>query len=486
MATAKKDLEYFGDGMQYRFVKHLIENPDSFVEIEPYVNPKNFSDEGLVSIITVMKDFFEEKGRTPSYHDLEYHLKDIINDQDRLDKTYSAFCKIKNEKELEDGMETASEIGMKYVKEKEVIKQLENAKASFKNSGYSQERLERVLEGLENIEGASNASYVTPMSKFDEIMSEENAERVCSGVIPLDKAMKGGLARGTTGLLIAGTGVGKTTLFSIMACGSAIQGNNVLYVFFEDKDTDFCRKFYSNITGLPTDSFHADSPDKTKAENMVRDYLREHEDVRKAFTHNVRAMRLPNGETTVEQLKSKIRSMIAKGWKPDIVFLDYIQCMKSSTDNKMSIEKEFATLDRCMKRLDSFAQEQNFALWVAQQTNRDGAKKESSDRIGNVQGSFRLCQTASAILYLERDHDTEELDFNAINLYLDKMRGASVAKWIHTYMNNGTCQLDLNRGEFITGEPTDADYLNRKKEGTFPNDKAPAECQACQDENRDF
>ena len=46
--------------------------------------------------------------------------------------------------------------------------------------------------------------------------------------------------------------------------------------------------------------------------------------------------------------------------------------------------------------------------------------------------------------------------------------------------------MDAVQQAILTGEPTDADYLNRKREGTFPNDKAPAECQACQDENRDF
>ena len=458
MAYLKKNLEDFGDGMQYRFVKHLIEHPESFVEVGPYIDPKVFHDEGLVSIISVMKEFFDKKGRTPSYFDLEYYLKDTIKEQTKLDKTYTAFCKIKDEKEFCDGLETAGEIGIKYVKLNETLRQLENAKDSFKKSGYAPDRLERVLEGLQNIEGAANAAYVTPASKFDELMNESREERVTTGIDLLDYQMKGGLARSTTGLLIAGTGVGKTTLFSIMACQSALAGKKVLYVYFEDKDTDFCRKFYSNITGFNTDDFHSDSPNKERAESVVKDIMRVKPEVRQAFTENVRAMRMANGETTVEMLKSAIRSMIAKGWKPDVVFLDYIQCMKSSKDDKMSVDKEYATLDRCMKRLDAFAQEEDFALWVAQQTNRDGVKKDSPDRIGNIQGSFRLCQTASAILYLERDRTSD--DFNKINLYLDKCRGASLGKWLHAMMNNGTCQIDLECA--TTSEDDDLDPFDKE------------------------
>ncbi len=451
MPTLKKDLEYFGDGLQYRFVKSLIESPSIFVEVEHYLNPDLFNDPGLVSIIRVMKDFYRTKGRTASYRDLEYHLKDLAKTQDSLDETYTAFKKIKDEESLFDGLETAKEIGLEYIKKKEMLHQLDNAKNSVRESGYSPERLTRIVEGLQGIENRGDIECIIPGCMFDEVMDEAKSERVPSGIDILDKQMNGGLGKSTTGLLIAGTGVGKTTLFSIMACGSAIKGNKVLYIFFEDKDTDFCRKFYSCITGLPGDYFHVDSPYKKEAEEAVKEKLKERPDIRDAFFNNVRAVRMPNSETTVEMVKTKIRTLIVSGWRPDVVFLDYIQCMKSSTDNKMSVDKEYATLDRCMKRLDSFAQEEHFALWVAQQTNRDGAKKESNDRIGNIQGSFRLCQTASAILYLERNHD-ESMDYTRINLYLDKCRGASLAAWKNAIMDNGTCQIDLKVAD-SQGEP---------------------------------
>lgn len=445
MATSKKDLEYFGDGLQYRFVKSLIENPSSFVEIESYLNPDQFNDTGLVNILEEMKTFYKEKGHTPTYVDLEYRLKDKIKEPGDLKITYAAFKRLKSD-ELKDGMNTASEIGLEYVKRLEALRQLDNAQRSIKNSGYEDDRLVRIVDGLQDILGTTTASYATPGDLWDNIMDESNEEKVPTGIEILDKQMNGGLARTTTGLLIAGTGVGKTTLFSIMACEDAMLGYNVLYVYFEDKDTDFCRKFYSHITGRYTDDFHKDSPRRKEAEDDVRALFKNRNDIKEAFYNNVRTMRLPNGETTVDMLKGQIRRMIAGGWKPDVVFIDYIGCMKSSTDGKMAIDKEYATLDRCMKRLDSFAQEENFALWVAQQTNRDGAKNESNDRLGNIQGSFRLTQTASAVLFLERNKEGEN-DYNRINLYLDKCRGASLGSWKYAYMNNGTCQINLGEVE---------------------------------------
>lgn len=479
MPTLKKDLEYFGDGFQYRFVKSLIEKPSDFVEIESYLNPKLFNDPGLVEILEKIKDFYKEKSRVPSYVDLEYYLKDNVKKQEELDLVYSSFKKIKDES-LFDGMAEANDIGLKYVKEKETLHQLELAKTSITRSGYESDRLSRIIEGLQGIENNGNVECINPGEMFSEIMTESKSERITTGIELLDKQMNGGLARSTTGLLIAGTGVGKTTLFSIMACRGAIKGNKVLYIFFEDKDTDFCRKFYSNITGRFTDDFHSDSPNCKDAENAVREEFRKHPEIREAFFNNVKAIRMVNGETTVDMVKAKIRSLIVNGWKPDVVYLDYIQCMKSSTDGKMSIDKEYATLDRCMKRLDAFAQEENFALWVAQQTNRDGNKKESTDRIGNIQGSFRLCQTASAILYLERNNE-DDSDYNRINLYLDKCRGASLGAWKSAFMNNGTCQIELEG--YDPTSPFDERTFSKETGEVFENQENTSVFKQMQSEN---
>ena len=138
----KKDLEYFGEGLQYRFVKSLIEDPTTFSEIEGYISPDHFSDPGLQAIVKIMKSFYEEKGKTPGYRDLEYYLKEKVKTQDELNVAYKAYSQVKNE-ELLEGMGTAAEIGANYIKRQETPRQLENAKESIKNSGFAQERLDR-------------------------------------------------------------------------------------------------------------------------------------------------------------------------------------------------------------------------------------------------------------------------------------------------------------------------------------------------------
>ena len=90
------------------------------------------------------------------------------------------------------------------------------------------------------------------------------------------------------------------------------------------------------------------------------------------------------------------------------------------------------------------AMEFNLAIWAEQQTNRDAFKADTANnRIGNVQGSFRITQPCSFILYLSRASD-ESGSYNRANLYLDKCRGCQPKSWENIYLNNGTCQINLS------------------------------------------
>lgn len=436
----EKNFNKYGERWQYSFVKSLIETPGVYLEVSGYLKHDMFEDQGLSIVVKSLNEFYAKNNRTPTYNELEYSIKETKNDGDR-NIAGIAFRKLKN-KELEDGMSLASEQGVNIVKTLEWVRQLSNAKKSMESSGFAEERAIRIVEGLQNIGNQTVAEFETPITLYDRMISEASDVVVQTGISELDEHLNGGVHKGTTNLLLAGTGVGKTTLFSIMACRGCMLGHKVLYIYFEDKDTDFARKFYSNITGRLTNNFNTDSPYLQEAEDEVRSIFRNRPDIKEAFTNNLRMVRMPNGETTVDMIKAKVKSMAANGWKPDVVFIDYLSCLQSSTDKKLATTNEYVTLDRCMKRLDAFAQDENIALWVAQQFNREGCRFDSAyNRIGSVQGSYRVTQTASVILCLLRNTDDD--DFNRINLYLDKSRFSPLASWEGAYMNNGTCQINL-------------------------------------------
>jgi hypothetical protein len=204
------------------------------------------------------------------------------------------------------------------------------------------------------------------------------------------------------------------------------------------------RKFYSNLTGRYSDDFYADSPNCEEAENDLKEIMKEEPIIADAFNEHLRVLRLPNGETTVDSIKTEIRKLIVGGWKPDVVYIDYLQCIQSSSDSRLAADKEYITLDRSMKRLDAFAQQENFALWVAQQLNRSGMKEGDNGQT-SVQGSFRIIQTASLVLELFRNRD--DFDYNSVSIKITKCRWAALKSWDNASLNNGNCQIDLSNSD---------------------------------------
>lgn len=450
----------YGDAFAYKLVKSFIESPTNFIEVESFVNPEAFETAGLGLDIVVkqIKEFYKDKGVVPGYADLEYYIKDNIRDKGDRNAAYMAFSKIK-EKKFTDGMDIAAEKGIAYLKNLEAIRQAKNMVKSLETSGYSPERVSSYIEKLQSIENGSSAEWYTPGEMLEKVLNESTDERIPTYIEEIDKYLNGGIPKGTTNMLLAGTGVGKTTLFSIMACRESIAGKKVLYIGFEDKDSDFTRKFYSVITGRYTNDFYQDSINYKEASQEIREKLKK-ESVKNAFYNNIKVLRMDNGDTTVDNIKTKVRSMIIRGWKPDVVFIDYLSCIKPSTDGKLSIDKEYAAYERAIKRLDSFAQTEGFVLWVAQQFNREGCKFDSTyNRLGSIQGSYRVTQTASVILCLIRNRDDN--DYNKVNIYLDKNRYGGLTEWEGSYLNNGTCQILLrneNVFETITKKTDEYDY----------------------------
>lgn len=437
--TDKQTLAYLGEKAEYQFVKTLIENPGTFTQICTILNENIFTVEPLKDIVKILKSFYNEKGFTAKYKDVEIILKAKAKTDIESIKYRDTFSKLKDE-DLLIGSETTKDECISRIKTLEMERVLKNGLNTVKENGYSEERVNHIYEGLQGLNKGSFDNSVTPAELFDVILGETEAERVPTGIKELDAQLNGGVPRGGLGILIAGTGVGKTTLSSIMCCGAALRGYNVLHIFFEDTVSEVGKKYYASITGRYTNEFDAKGDREVLKNELFSD-----PNVKETLCKRVKLWRMDNGNTTVEDIINKIRHMVSnEGWKPDMVFVDYMSCLKTSSSTQLSVTNECQMLERAMKRLESFAQDEKIVVWTAQQTNRDGQKAATyKDRLANIQGSFRMTQPCGFALYLDRT-GIEEGCYDRANLYLDKCRGCRRAEWENILLDNGNCQIDLS------------------------------------------
>ena len=133
----------------------------------------------------------------------------------------------------------------------------------------------------------------------------------------IDNLLKGGLAKGELGVILAPTGVGKTTVLTKICNHAFNLGYNVLQIFFEDNPKIIQRKHFTLWTGIAPDelSFHKD---------VVMEKVR---DIKENTTNRLILKKYASDTLTMSQIKNQIRKMIAEGTKIDMISLDYIDCV---------------------------------------------------------------------------------------------------------------------------------------------------------------
>ena len=134
------------------------------------------------------------------------------------------------------------------------------------------------------------------------------------GIAGIDRLLKGGLAKGEIGVVLAPTGVGKSTLLTKISNNAFNLGYNVLQIFFEDNPKIIQRKHITLWTKI-----HPDELSEKKDEVMVKV-----KEIKDKMQNKLILKKLPSDTMSMLQIKNQIRKMIADGTKIDMVLLDYI------------------------------------------------------------------------------------------------------------------------------------------------------------------
>lgn len=425
---------------QYKFIKAILSNKELFVKTKPALDEDAFEDAGLKRIVQTINNFYEEKGQIPTLMDIQIKLR--MSGKDNLEgmkEAKSAYQQILQQNA--EGMETAYDEISKFLKQQKTIDILKKG-AKAVNYEYTTDKVDDIISKIRSLDDVRMDECVAPSDILDDMMSEPPSEKIPTYIPQLDDVANGGLYKGTLGLLIAGTGVGKTTFFSILAIFAALHQKNTLHIFFEDRPTDVIRKYCSALTGRNTNYyFGLQGEDRKKATMEV--YAQK--GAKEAFSKHLKSICMPNGTTQVTDIENLIKKLeLSEGWTPDVVFIDYLSCMQSSSDKRVSLQQEHTTWERVMKKLEALAHRENIAIWVAQQTNRDGESEETGSKgMSIIQGSYRVTQPASMILYLNK-LGTDYI--NEANLHLEKCRWGKPTNWDRFMFDNATCQINLTEG----------------------------------------
>ena len=215
----------------------------------------------------------------------------------------------------------------------------------------------------------------------------------------LNRITKGGVPSKTLNIALAGTGVGKSLFMCHVASSFLTQGLNVLYITLEMAEERIAERIDANLFDVTIDDLHtmpkelydnkvSKLQNKTSGQLIIKEYP-----TASAHSGHFRAL--------INELALK------KSFKPDVVFIDYLNICASSRFKGGNISSYFY-IKAIAEELRGLAVEFNVPIFSATQTTRTGFV---STDIGleDTSESFGLPATADFMFALMSNEELEAL-----------------------------------------------------------------------------
>ena len=252
--------------------------------------------------------------------------------------------------------------------------------------------------------------------------------------IPFDleffnKITKGGLPNKTLNIALAGTGVGKSLFMCHVASSVLLQNKNVLYITLEMAEERIAERIDANLLNVPIGDI-ADLPKQmfeTKVTNLAQ-----------KTQGTLIIKEYPTASAHAGHFRSLLQELaLKKSFRPDIIFIDYLNICASSRYRAGSNVNSYTTVKAIAEELRGLAVEANVPIISATQTTRSGYG--SSDvELTDTSESFGLPATADLMFALISTEELEELGqilvkqlknrYNDLNMYKRFVVGIDRAK----------------------------------------------------------
>ena len=382
-------------------LENLVANEEYARKVLPFLKEEYFQDRNQRIVFKEISSFALKYSKLPTKTSLEVELdnrkdlteqqyKDITNivsnftddavDIEWLTDTTETFCK-------DRAIYNAVVDGISIIEGRDSTRK-PDALPSLLTDALSVSFDNRV--GHDYIEDASD--------RFEYLHRKE--ERIPFDLEYFNKITKGGLPQKTLNIALAGTGVGKSLFMCHMAANCINQGRNVLYITLEMAEERIAERIDANLMNVSMDALQ-DLPkpmyddkiekimNKVKGKLIIKEY--------------------PTASAHTNHFRSLLQELsIKKSFKPEIIFVDYLNICASSRFKGGSNINSYTLIKSIAEELRGLAVENNVPIVSATQTTR-GGYVSTDIGLEDTSESFGLPATADFMFALISTEEMEEL-----------------------------------------------------------------------------
>ncbi len=422
-------------------LENLLHNEEYARRVVPYIEEGYFQDRISKKIFSIMKGFIVEYRSLPSLEAIKIELSkgaDISEDEH------------KSSNELIDSFKIPDLDNNEWL-----LRETEN---------FCKDRAvyNAILESIHIIDGKSktltNNAIPDILSKalsvsFDQSIGHDYIEDVDDRYnfyhqietrVPFDldfmnRITKGGTPPKTLNIVMAGTGVGKSLFMCHHAANCLLQNLNVLYITCEMAEERIAERIDANVMDVSLDDIK-DLPHQMYTQKL------------KTSTGGVTGKLIIKEYPTATANANHFRVLLdelalKKHFKPDIIFIDYLNICTSSRIKQGSNANSYTLVKSIAEELRGLAVERNVPIFSATQLNRSGF---ASTDVGleDTSESFGLPATADFMIALISTEDLDENNQILVKQLKNRYNDTAVNRKFILSVNRSKMKLeDVNNEE---------------------------------------
>ena len=382
-------------------LENLVANEEYARKVLPFLKEEYFQDRNQRIVFKEISSFALKYSKLPTKTSLEVELD---NRKDLTEQQYKDITNIvSNFTEDAVDIEWLTDTTEKFCKDRAIynavvdgISIIEGRDSTRKPDALPSLLTDALSVSFDNRVGHD---YIEDASdRFEYLHRKE--ERIPFDLEYFNKITKGGLPQKTLNIALAGTGVGKSLFMCHMAANCINQGRNVLYITLEMAEERIAERIDANLMNVSMDALQ-DLPNP-----MYDDKI---EKIMNKVKGKLIIKEYPTASAHTNHFRSLLQELsIKKSFKPEIIFVDYLNICASSRFKGGSNINSYTLIKSIAEELRGLAVENNVPIVSATQTTR-GGYVSTDIGLEDTSESFGLPATADFMFALISTEEMEEL-----------------------------------------------------------------------------